>query len=88
MDIDRDTAELGWKSNDEPRCGPVHRLATNSSDDLNSAFRTLLRKMNQPGRQQDVIMEIEHLVRPASIIRLLTKMFMEPYSNPAAEGWE
>ncbi len=88
MNIDRDTAELGWKSNDEPSCGPVHRLATNGSGDLNSAFRTLLRKMNWPGCQQDVIMEIEHLVRSASTTRLLTKMFIEPYSNQIAEGRE
>ncbi|KJA12722.1 hypothetical protein HYPSUDRAFT_152273, partial [Hypholoma sublateritium FD-334 SS-4] len=61
MAVDRATAELGWKSNNEPNFGPVHRLATDNSDDLDGAFRTLLRKMNQTRRQEDVIMEIKHL---------------------------
>lgn len=81
MAVNRATAKLGWRSNDEPKLGPVHRLATDNSDDLDDAFRTLLRKMNQTRRQEDVIMEIKHLVRFASTIQQLTNSFIEPYSN-------
>ena len=62
MALDSATAELGWKANDEPEGGPVHRLATNDTADLDGAFRTLLRKQNQSRRRQEAFMEIIHLV--------------------------
>lgn len=62
MALDRATAELGWKSNDEPKRRPAHRLATNNSDDIDNAFRTLLKTMNQPRRRREVFMEVIHLV--------------------------
>ncbi|KJA12696.1 hypothetical protein HYPSUDRAFT_210222, partial [Hypholoma sublateritium FD-334 SS-4] len=61
MALDRATAQLGWRSNDEPKRGPVHRLATDDSDDLEEAFRTLLKTKNRPRRQREVFMEIIHL---------------------------
>ncbi|KJA21501.1 hypothetical protein HYPSUDRAFT_1088101 [Hypholoma sublateritium FD-334 SS-4] len=61
MALDRATSLLGWRSNDEPKRGPVHRLATDDSDDVDAAFRTLLRTKNQPRRQREVFMEIIHL---------------------------
>lgn len=71
MALDRTTAELGWRFNDEPKHGPVHRLANNDSDDLHGAFHALLGKQNQPRRRQEVFMEIIHIVCFASIIRQL-----------------
>lgn len=62
MALDAATAELGWRSYDESKYGPVHRLATDNSDDLRGAFRTLLRKQNQSRRRQEAFMEIIHLV--------------------------
>ena len=61
MALDSATAELGWKANDEPEGGPVHRLATNDPADLEGAFRTLLLKKKQ-SRRREVFMEIIHLV--------------------------
>ena len=61
MALDSATAELGWKANDEPKGGPVHRLATNDPTDLDGAFRTLLLKKKQ-SRRREVFMEIIHLV--------------------------
>lgn len=62
MAIDRATAKLGWRSNDEPKRGPAHRLETEDSDDIDGAFRTLLKTKNQRRRQRVVFMEIIHLV--------------------------
>ncbi|KJA14119.1 hypothetical protein HYPSUDRAFT_117502, partial [Hypholoma sublateritium FD-334 SS-4] len=61
MALDRATAQLGWRSNDEPKRGPVHRLAIDDSDDVDGAFRTLLKTKNRPRRQREVFMEIIHL---------------------------
>ncbi|KJA23054.1 hypothetical protein HYPSUDRAFT_201616 [Hypholoma sublateritium FD-334 SS-4] len=66
MALDRATADLGWKSNDEPKHGRAHRLATNDSDDIDRAFRTLINTKNQPRRRREVFMEIIHL-NPAPI---------------------
>ena len=46
----------------------VYRLANDNSDDLRSAFRTLLRKQSQPRRRRGVFMEIVHLVCFTDII--------------------
>ncbi|KJA14422.1 hypothetical protein HYPSUDRAFT_208729 [Hypholoma sublateritium FD-334 SS-4] len=66
MALDRATAQLGWRSNDEPKRGPVHRLAIDDSDDVDGAFRTLLKTKNRPRRQREVFMEIIHL-NPAPV---------------------
>ncbi|KJA28245.1 hypothetical protein HYPSUDRAFT_130137 [Hypholoma sublateritium FD-334 SS-4] len=64
--LDRATSRLGWRSNDEPKRGPVHRLATDDLDDVDGAFRTLLKTKNRPRRLREVFMEIIHL-NPAPI---------------------
>lgn len=84
MALDRATADLGWKSNDEPKHGRAHRLATNDSDDIDRAFRTLINTKNQPRRRREVFMEIIHLVC-FGLIKLQTDssltMFIEPCSH-------
>ncbi len=86
MAVDPVTAELGWRSNDEPKFGPVHHLATDNSDALEGAFRTLLKKMNQSRRQEDVIMEIKHLVRFACKIQQLTNSFYRTLLQSRPKG--
>jgi hypothetical protein len=66
MGLDHAITELGWKSNDEAKCGPAHRLATN--EDVDDAFQTLLKTKNQPRCQWEVVMEIIHLIGCVFII--------------------
>lgn len=71
MALDSATAELGWKANDEPERGPVHRLATNDPADLDHAFQKLSLKKKRSS-QREVFMEIIHLVCFAFTIQQLT----------------
>lgn len=59
MLLDRATAQLGWKTNDEPKRGPAHRLATN--EDVDAAFREIA-KMKTPRRRKEAVLDIIHLV--------------------------
>ena len=59
MSLDRATAQLGWKTNDEPKRGPAHRLATN--EDVDAAFREIA-KMKTPRRRKEAVLDIIHLV--------------------------
>jgi hypothetical protein len=58
MSLDHTTAQLGWKTNDEPKCGPAHQLATN--EDVDAAFREIA-KMKTPRRCKEAVLEIVHL---------------------------
>ena len=59
MSLDRATAQLGWKTNDEPKRGPAHRLATN--EDVDAALREIA-KMKTPRRRKEAVLDIIHLV--------------------------
>jgi hypothetical protein len=60
MNLNVATAQLGWKSNDDPKRNAARQLTT--QDDLREAFRSLLKTRNNPRRQKDVVMLIVHLV--------------------------
>lgn len=60
MGLDRTTAQIGWKSNDDAKRAPARQLAT--EDDLKSCFRDLLKLKNNTRRTKEVVMHIVHLV--------------------------
>lgn len=60
MGLDPATAQLGWKSNDDPQRAPARQLA--SDDDLTQAFTALIKMKNSRRRQKEVVMLIVHLV--------------------------
>ena len=60
MDLDPNTAQLGWKSNDEPKRSRAHQLSTQA--DMNDAFQKLIKMKDNPRRYKEVIMEIIPLV--------------------------
>ena len=60
MGLDRTTAELGWKSNDDLKRARARTLRTN--EDVDEAFRVILKMKNNPRRQKEAYMEIIHLV--------------------------
>jgi hypothetical protein len=60
MGLDPLTAQLGWKSNDDPQRTPAHQLATDN--DLVQAFTTLIKLKNSRRRQREVVMLISHVV--------------------------
>ncbi|KAF8805111.1 hypothetical protein BYT27DRAFT_7105037 [Phlegmacium glaucopus] len=64
MGLDRATAQLGWKSNDEAKRARAHDLATNN--DVDNAFNAILKMKNNTRRQKEVYMEIIHL-NPAPV---------------------
>ena len=60
MGLDTNTAQLGWKTNDDPKRSAAHRLA--DEWDVNNAFKILINMMNNPRRWKEVVMIIIHLV--------------------------
>lgn len=56
MDIDPNTSQLGWKSNDEPKRSRAHQLSTEA--DMKTAFRKLSNMKHNPRRYKEVVMEI------------------------------
>jgi hypothetical protein len=60
MDVDPNTTQLGWKSNDEPKRSPAHQLSTQT--EMRDAFQKLLNMMRNPRRYKEVVMEVIHLV--------------------------
>jgi hypothetical protein len=60
MGIDSTTAQLAWRSNDNPKRSAAHQLSTQA--DMSDAFQKLLRVMLNPRRYKEVVMEIIHLV--------------------------
>jgi hypothetical protein len=61
MDVNPNTAQLGWKSNDDPKRSPAHRLLTQA--EMSDGFQKLLNVMKNPRRYKEIVMEIIHLVR-------------------------
>ncbi|KAJ7676418.1 hypothetical protein B0H17DRAFT_1139856 [Mycena rosella] len=59
MNVDPTTAVLGWKESAERRRDPYHRLA--SAEDLNGAFKSLIKLQTSTRRKKDVIMEVVNL---------------------------
>lgn len=60
LDVTLDSAKLGWKSNDDTKRDPYHRLKT--ADDVTNAFRVLGGHLKNPRRTGPVYMEIANLV--------------------------
>lgn len=87
MGLDRTTAQIGWKSNDDAKRAPARQLAT--EDDLKSCFRDLLKLKNNTRRTKEVVMHIVHLVSHLSksdlwhmvvtslILRILNKLELQ-----------
>ena len=46
MNLNVATAQLGWKLNDDAKCNPAQQLTT--QEDLQEAFRSLLKTKNNP----------------------------------------
>lgn len=59
MSLDRGTAQLGWKTNDELKHGPAHQLATN--EDVDAAFCEIT-NMKTPRHRKEAVLKIVHLV--------------------------
>ncbi|KAF8055894.1 hypothetical protein FPV67DRAFT_1567097 [Lyophyllum atratum] len=62
MDLDRETAKLGWKSCDDNKTAAPRRLQTD--DDVRSAFREMVALIENTRRRKPVFMEIVNLTRP------------------------
>ncbi|EDR12464.1 uncharacterized protein LACBIDRAFT_311891 [Laccaria bicolor S238N-H82] len=59
MNLDPTAAQLGWKTNDEPKRAPAHQLSTPA--DIDNAFKTLTKMKSSTRRQKEVVMVIVHL---------------------------
>ncbi|KAJ6453081.1 hypothetical protein C8R45DRAFT_847233 [Mycena sanguinolenta] len=59
MNVDPETAVLGWKESAERRRDPYHRLST--PDDLKDAFKQLLALQSSARRRKPVVMELVNL---------------------------
>ncbi|KJA13537.1 hypothetical protein HYPSUDRAFT_151502 [Hypholoma sublateritium FD-334 SS-4] len=59
MGLDKTTAQIGWKSNDDPKCAPACQLGT--EEDLKSAFRNLIKMKNNLRQTKEGVMYIIHL---------------------------
>ncbi|KAJ6528943.1 hypothetical protein B0H19DRAFT_1194217 [Mycena capillaripes] len=59
MNVDPETAVLGWKESVEPKKSPYHRLS--SPEDLNEAIKGLMALQNSSRRKRPVIMEVVNL---------------------------
>ena len=61
MNLDPTSAQLGWKTNDEPKHALAHQLSTPA--DVDNAFKTLMKMKSSTRHQKEVVMVIVHLVR-------------------------
>ena len=62
MNLKAATAELGWKFINDAKCDPARQLAT--ENDLQDAFRVLVKAKNNTRRKKEVVMQMVHLVSP------------------------
>jgi hypothetical protein len=46
MNLEQNTAQLGWKTSDEGKCAPAHQL--NTTKDANTAITTIINIKNNP----------------------------------------
>ncbi|KAJ7263545.1 hypothetical protein C8J57DRAFT_1629725, partial [Mycena rebaudengoi] len=60
MNVNPTTAVLGWKESAERRRDPYHRLE--SAEDLDGAFKCLVKLQTSTRHKKDVIMEVVNLV--------------------------
>lgn len=60
MNLNPTSAQLGWKTNDEPKHAPAHQLSTPA--DIDNAFKTLMKMKSSTRHQKEVVMVIVHLV--------------------------
>ena len=60
MNLDPTSAQLGWKTNNEPKHAPAHQLSTPA--DIDNAFKKLMKMKSSTRCQKEVVMVIVHLV--------------------------
>lgn len=60
MNLDRNTAQLGWKSCDDTKSSAPRRLST--ADDVQYAFREMVALLENTRRMKPVYMEVVNLV--------------------------
>lgn len=65
MDLDRNTARLGWRSCDHSTTSAPQRLET--LEDVRYAFHEMKVLLENPRRDKPVYMEIVNLVRASSL---------------------
>ena len=62
MNLKVATAKLGWKFIDDAKHDPARQLTT--ENDLQDAFRVLVKAKNNTRRKKEVVMQMVHLVSP------------------------
>ena len=84
MDLNPNTAQLGWKSNNEPKRASAHQLSTQPK--MRDAFQKLVSVMGNPRRYKEAVMEVIPLVSLPSTLITRQSPINRPQNAPAQEA--